>query len=879
MTPLFIAVYRDQDACVDIILDWMQSHDHEASNETLLTLFKRAMLLGLQSGSVKSLIKLSHIIGVHSEHIDADTGPNREQVTIPQIGIALDAKYPLRTLLADEGVDVPQSDYYDVTAISIATESSRTDVIQTLLSMRNIEMQPPFLVESLFRGNSTEVSLIANRLCSVLDSKSPSRFDILDEILFCALRQQIILSHSHDKHWTRSDNITTRTDNLADVDTFDLIWDTSVLDVQRFCLDWDFVDAILPCITDSDDCEASKITPSSDNIGSGPKVAPNKESRLGVETLFLAVALRSKELVEKLVQCEPLIVHKTDTKGRTGLMAAVCTRSEDLTIFLLKCLIEGSAAPTINATSETGYSAIAYAVRARNLDQVLRLLETPNFDVWSVFHEVTGGGYPFVWALDMMGDNTICESICKALLAQANPKRLSQAAQQLQRLPKRVCLGTDRYRGYDESWKTLLCYAVICRRLETFKFLLDTISDFEAPDGRGRTALSHAEESRLACDKSRSMVSILLARGADHLILDKARRFPLWYAFDNYPRGLYDEDDDPDARFWWEHEQLQKLYADRPGFLSEVDGVYSALFDLAVAQCATIVLEFLVEVCGSRFPLECMGTSGLTPLAKMVLSLNVVFPTTRSNDDRPHRNKSESLKYNVKVWYAKVKRFYMLLGRLKISHDVPDKDGKTALCHALDRLYAEHCENSLYSSLQDFRRSEGLTDFLFFIIEDLLDRSDSNPLTLNQEGYSPLDLAEALLDQLKQKSAHRTHQWDSNSKSSSSFSSIPDTRLLDTSKIAGSAETPSVVGELAVGTALKALNGAVDLLDTLEEEETSESLNCSDRKEKGTLEMDENTIIGGRTKMKAAIQALKFEWLHKNAVEEQRLEVSIEDDT
>lgn len=875
MTPLFIAVYRDQDSCVDIILDWMRSHDHEAANETLLTIFKRSMLLGLQSGSVKSLVKLSRILGIHSEYIDADTGPNREQVTIPHIGIAIDAKYPLRTLLADEGVDVPQPDHYDVTAISIATGSNRTDVIQTLLSMRNIEVQPPFLVDSLFRGNSTEVSLIANRLCSVLDSQSLSRFDILDEILFCALRQQVILSHFHDKHWTPSDRLTTQTENLADVDTFDIIWDTSVLDAQCFCLDWDFVDVILPRTTDPEDYEASKVTPSSNDIESGPKVAPNKESRLGVETLFLAVALRSKELVEKLVQYDPLIVHKTDVKGRTGLMAAVSTRSEDLNIFLLRCLNERSAASTINTTSGTGYSAIAYAVRARNLDQVLRLLDMPDFDVWSVFHEVAEGGYPFAWALEMMGDNTICESICTALLAQSNPKRLSQAAQQLQRLPKRVYLGPDRHRGYDESWKPLLCYAVIYGRLNTFRFLLDIGSDFEAPDGRGRTVLSYAEERRLVSDEFRSMVNLLLAQGADHLSLDKARRFPLWYAFNNNPRVLYDDDGDPDARFWWEHEQLQKLHADRPQFMSESEGVYSYLLNLAVDQCASIMLEFLVELGGSTFALKCLGTSDHTPLAKVVLSLNVVLPTTGSNDGRPHRNMSESLKYKVKVWYAKVKRFYMLLGRLKLSHDLPDKDGKTALCHALDRLYAEHCDNSHCSSLQDSHRSEGLTDFLFFIIEDLLDRNDSNPLMLNHEGYTPLDLAEALLDQLKKEAAHRTHKGASDFKSSSSLSITPGTRPSDSSKIAGSAETPFIAGELAAETALKALDGAVDLLDTLENEETSESLDCSSRREESTLKLDENTIIGGRTKMKAAIQALRVEWLHKNAMEGKQLGVEL----
>lgn len=868
MTPLFAAVSQDQESCLDIILDWMRSHDHEATDEALTAALKRAMLLGLLSGSVKTLVKLCHILGIDTQcfDTDTDTGPNRERITIRHIGIAFDSKYSLRTLLANEGVEISQSDPHNVAAISIATASSHTEVIQTLLSMdSSIEVQPQLLVNSLFRGNATEVSLIVNRLCSSIDCQSSSRLDILNETLSRALRQQIIL---HDKHWTLLGHVTTRFDNLKNVDTFDLVWDTSVLDLQRSLIVWDFVDVILPHMCDSDDRIASTIALSSNEIGKGPNIVPEREPGLGIETLFVAVALRARELVEKLVQREPLLVHKTDTKGRTGLMAAVCTRSEDLTRFFLESLDETSVASTINATSETGYSAIAYAVRARNLDQVLCLLENPSFDVWSVFHEVDGGGYPFVWALDMMGDNMICDSICKALLAHPNPDRLSQATQQLQRLPKRVYLGEDRLRGCVDYWKTLLCYAVIYRCLETFKFLLETGTDIEALDGCGRTALSHAEESRLACDKSRSMVDILLARGADHLRLDQARRFPLWYALNAHPGpgDTYDEVGRPDE-FCWEHEQLRKLYADRPRLLSEAKGITSTLFDLAVNQCASSVLEFLMDISGSTFSLGYVGTSGLAPLSMMVISLNLVLPTTGSEDDRS----GDIVSNMASTWRIKAKGHYKFLRRLKLSHDIPDKNGKTALCHALDRLYAEHCDNSRPESLLELRRSEAVTDLLLFIIEDLNDRNDSNPLMRNHEGYSPLDLADTLRDQLDQEAARKTGQEASKATKSSPSTLVVHKLSSDTPKDACSAESPSGATELDAETALKALDDAIGLLDTLEDEESLQSLKCSDRKDGGTPKMDKNTIMGGRTRMKAIIQALKLGWLRKNAAESERL--------
>lgn len=134
-------------------------------------------------------IRSSRIVGVHSHYLDAGTEVNREEVIIPCIAIALDAKHSLRTLLAIEGVDVPQPDGSGVTAISIAARSRRIDMIRTLLSMRDIEVQPQLLDDSLFRGNTTEVALIVNRICNVLESQSPSRYIILAETLFCVLRQ------------------------------------------------------------------------------------------------------------------------------------------------------------------------------------------------------------------------------------------------------------------------------------------------------------------------------------------------------------------------------------------------------------------------------------------------------------------------------------------------------------------------------------------------------------------------------------------------------------------------------------------------------------------------------------------------------------------
>lgn len=440
-TPLFVAVVRDQDSCLDIILDWMRLNGHEESDETWLRPLQRAMLLGLRYGCVKTLAKLSPLIDVHDYFVDADPDSNPEKISSRQVAIALNSKYTLQTLLAREGVDVPHPDPCDANAISMCTGLTYTKVVHKLLSS-NIDVQPGLLVESLLRGNKTDVTLIANRLCSSLDNESPTRFNILYEIFLGALHQQMRL---HATQWKRSGYHAARSGDpaLEELDAFDLVWDTSVLDRQRSSLEWDFVELILPRVTNSDRSDNPKNTPSSNGTGADPNVPPEKESGIGLQTLFLAIALRERCLVEKLIRWEPSLIDKVDAKGRTGLMAAVCTRSEDVTRFLLESLDKDSAVSTINAKSDAGYSAIAYAVRAHDADQVLRLLETPNFDVWSVFDEVVDGGYPFVWALDMMGDNPICDHICKSLRSDFNIEKLNQAVNQLQRLPKCLYLGDD----------------------------------------------------------------------------------------------------------------------------------------------------------------------------------------------------------------------------------------------------------------------------------------------------------------------------------------------------------------------------------------------------------------------------------------------------
>lgn len=145
---------------------------------------------------------------------------------------------------------------------------------------------------------------------------------------------------------------------------------------------------------------------------------------------------------------------------------------------------------------------------------------------------------------------------------------------------------------------------------------------------------------------------------------------------------VYDDFDQPGG-FCWEPEQVQRLSVNIPQFLSEA-GVCNALFDFAITRCGSGMLKFLIRISGGDLQLGCLGTSGFTPLPNMVLSLNVVSPVKDSEDDD-----LDDISIRLPIWCSKVKEFYTLLKQLQISQDIADKDGKTGLCHALDRLYSE----------------------------------------------------------------------------------------------------------------------------------------------------------------------------------------------
>lgn len=205
----------------------------------------------------------------------------------------------------------------------------------------------------------------------------------------------------------------------------------------------------------------------------------------------------------------------------------------------------------------------------------------------------------------------------------------------------------------------------------------------------------------------------------------------------------------------------------------------------------------------------------------MVLSLNVVLPVKDSEDDD-----LDDISTRLPIWCSKVKEFSLLLKQLQISQDIPDKDGKTVLCHALDRLYSDHCGNSSHQSLKECRYSEALSSVLLFMIEDQNDQVGSDPLLRNQEGYCPLHLYHALLKKLERKAGRNSVQRI-DKRNLRCSSPVSQNLLSDFWKTIDSSENLSDAWELPVETASESFDGAMDLRDGLDDEELFRALERS----------------------------------------------------
>lgn len=85
-------------------------------------------------------------------------------------------------------------------------------------------------------------------------------------------------------------------------------------------------------------------------------------------------------------------------------------------------------------------------------------------------------------------------------------------------------------------------------------------------------------------------------------------------------------------------------------------------------------------------------------------------------------------------------------------------------------------------------------------------------------------------------------------------SPVSQTLVSDFWKMIDSSENLSDAWELPAETASESFDGAMDLLDALDDEEIFRALDCSGREE------DSMTLMTGKTKMRAAIEALNVKW-------------------
>lgn len=103
----------------------------------------------------------------------------------------------------------------------------------------------------------------------------------------------------------------------------------------------------------------------------------------------------------------------------------------------------------------------------------------------------------------------------------------------------------------------------------------------------------------------------------------------------------------------------------------------------------------------------------------------------------------DSLQYHHEATEA----MRMMVDRPDILPDIPDKEGRTPLWHALDSMRKEHAAFSLKPEIQDSGRFDG---FLRETIEMLCVRDDVDPHQSSGLTKTPLELATELIETRKQ---------------------------------------------------------------------------------------------------------------------------------
>lgn len=777
MTALAGAALNGQVECVGIFLDWIRKNCSDSTTWGWKTTFVTAMLCAMQGGHHKVMRMLLPLIDANFPV------PGFNGYKLLHFAILTNDTEAVSILSQPFKQSVENLDGRN--ALALAAKTGSEDLIHELCAGGVVQADPSAVSEALFQHDESTFMLLCKEALNCVPggpfAADDSGYSFFDRIIFNCI---LYLPNSTSKY-----NCVTEMEDIDDAYGWTPIkeehagftdefynWKLEELGTKLLHLD-NRPTFGKPGRADRDHCFGIRTlyialaTCSCTLLRSLLQICPaavcDVDSR-GRTILMAALDRGSSDCLEVILktleeQKDTRIVNAVSKAEESALSLAIWSQRLDQEERLMSLLsFDGlDLRPMIQQDKSGNYLLITLALKAAELS-ILPLGSMPEM--------VQRHHRPGLF----LHEN--CLKILNALSAKLHPKELSTSLLSIAKtefirtgvritdvlcqLPQPGCLATflqscpalrSQLHTPDANGMTSLIHASRAwLSHETVMWLLKTPEvDVGYRDAEGRTALSHVAQN-LGQSSDGGVAEMLVKEyGQDLLAVDNRGWSPLRYAVCN---GNV-----------WEGSPYHQLLIDADTPMDWTDEHGSNPLHLAIKGGSPLVIKLLLQHPASSSWLNATDAEGLVPLAHYFLwsptskysccySMRYPFGgPERKVSILPYSYASPKRERCTNYHVIQIVRFedsltyhreakeaiQMMLERPDILPDIPDKEGKTPLWHALDSVREEYdffrvFESEHYDHLHDFLRSS---------IEALCARDDVDPLQPTAFANTPLDLA------------------------------------------------------------------------------------------------------------------------------------------
>lgn len=727
LTPLSAAALNGHETLVNTILQWVRNQEHETRPEWKASCLN-AMLCAIQRHHMK-------VVGLLLPFVDVNSAsPGLEGFTLLHLAILTHNIEAVRMFLQEPDVNPNFKAAYGRTALALAVKLGAEGIVQELCACEKTEIDCMSFVEA-YVSNSQPLTTL---LCQSYLERNPNGFLSLNSGQYSCYDKIIFGCLQHIKGlWCSSKG----NDSCIDIESVNLF------DLAPVSFRGD------EAVGDSYFRDLAKLGMSlveSDGLHTANSAGHQKrDGRFGIGTIYLTLATRSRRLLERLLELHPDSVSKIDNRGQTALMAAFRSECEGSVELVLQLLSDERNASVMNAISESGYSALTYAVCHASQEQIHALITSHTFDLRLALTKDKDGMCPLTWAakfaaltffngrwLSSEARSRSCLEICQSVLANLDCDELSRRIIELGEdnsgknilsyfcpLPLK-CLQTllqacpplvSQLRFPDATGRTPLIYSSrAASSHEVCTFLLDRYEmNCHYRDKSGRTALSYIAENLDRLSDGGLAARLAKNRG-DLLVTDNQGWSPIRYAVAN-------------GNVWGSSPYYQ-LLEDPETEVEWTDEHGSNILHLALRGGSPEAIKLLLRRPSSAKWLNAPDADGRVPLAHIFTHFPEA-PDTFGRKSCWERQCYHRLRYpdrrllpgrRTAQQNAQLQAIQIVLNRHDILVHVPDKDGKTPLRHALE---AKRALEGGYTPMEYLwvgeKRSEQSHAFLLRCIESL----------------------------------------------------------------------------------------------------------------------------------------------------------------